>query len=119
MRPDSRETSTNTSFWLAVWSELLRIVLQPVSVVAASSWVWDIAAVALAAGVPAAGGTARLGEVAMTSAPIPASTTEAILRELFFGMLLIGWMERKRERECVRQRESSKRRNCGELDASG
>src|SRR5262245_7847396 len=98
MSPASRETSQKRSFWLAVWSELLRIVDHPALVVAARSWVCEIAAVAFADGVLAGGATARLGVAPIASAPIPARATQEIALRVVFVVVLMEkrGLERRR-----------------------
>src|SRR5262245_6759721 len=81
IRPASSETSTNRSFLLGVLSVLLRTVSHAALVVAFTSWVCEIVAVALAEGVLCGGGSsgdARSGMLPIASVATAARQTEAI-----------------------------------------
>src|SRR5688572_15774427 len=77
MRPASSDTSTNRSFLFGVWIVLLRIVSHSALAVAATSWVCEIAAVALAEGELCAA-VARSGAFPVASTATAARAHEAI-----------------------------------------
>src|SRR5262245_20395854 len=92
MRPASSETSTNRSFLFAVLSVLLRTVSHAAPVVAFTSWVWEIVAVALAEGVPLCGGSgdARSGLLPIMSVATATRQTEAspTVRAFLVGVMV-------------------------------
>src|SRR5262245_16982847 len=91
MRPASSETSTNRSFLLGVLIVLLRTVSHAAPVVAFTSWVCEIVAVALAEGVLCGGGDdARSGLLPIASVATAARQTEAIPTLRAFLMVVMS-----------------------------